>query len=179
VWASVIWGERSTGTEEEHSEDGGDDVQTVDGSGSGGGANPILCLPERDEDDTFWTRADVTQTVSGKNKMRVESMSIVHQRKDLLWKEAVKNEQASLVDHRIQDHIGEHRWQHIVASFVGKHVFQHVFQNVFQYFEWSRSIFFTVEFVLDIIKKHILQYVGNTNKRSRVVNSSPTSLVKP
>jgi hypothetical protein len=144
VWGSVIWGERSTRTEEEHSEDGGDDVETVDGSGSGGG-------------------------------------DMVRQQKDLLWKEVVKNEQASLVDLRLQDHIGEHRWQHIVASFVGKHVFQHVFQ----YFEWSRSIFFTVEFVLDIIKKHILQYVGNTNKRSRVVNnprvvnSSPTSLVEP
>ncbi len=46
---------------------------------------------------------------SGKNKMRVENMSIVLQRKDLSWKEVTKNEQTSLDDRCLRDHIVRHR----------------------------------------------------------------------
>jgi hypothetical protein len=37
---------------------------------------PILRLPERNEEDTRWTRADVTKPVSVKNKLTVEDMTL-------------------------------------------------------------------------------------------------------
>jgi hypothetical protein len=84
--------------DEEQSEEGHDEVEVVKGSGSRASATPILRLPERNEEDTRWTRADGTKPASAKNKLTVEDMARVCKRKELLWKEVAKNEQDSLVD---------------------------------------------------------------------------------
>jgi hypothetical protein len=84
--------------DEEQSEEGDDEVEVVKGSGSRTSAKPILCLLERNEEDTRWTRVDATKPGSVKNKLTVEDMARVCKHKELLWKEVVKHEQTSLVD---------------------------------------------------------------------------------
>ena len=69
---------------EEESEYGDDDVEVVQASGSRASAKPILCFPERNDEDTFWTRADETKPVSAKNKFKPEDMARVRQRKNLM-----------------------------------------------------------------------------------------------
>jgi hypothetical protein len=76
--------------DEEQSEEGEDEVQLVQDSGSCASATPILCLSERNEEDTVWTRTDDSKPVSRKNKLTVEDMARVHKRKEPLWKEVVK-----------------------------------------------------------------------------------------
>ena len=58
--------------DEEQSEEGDDDVLEVEASGSRASAKPILRLPERNDEDTVWTRADGTKPASGQNKLTVE-----------------------------------------------------------------------------------------------------------
>jgi hypothetical protein len=50
--------------DEEQSEEGDDEVEVVKGSGSRTSVTPILRLPERNEEDTRWTRADDTKPAS-------------------------------------------------------------------------------------------------------------------
>jgi hypothetical protein len=103
--------------DEEQSEEGHDEVEVVKGSGSRASATPILRLPERNEEDTRWTRADGTKPASAKNKLTVEDMARVCKRKELLWKEVAKNEQDSLVDRWLRDQVKPERWDHIAAVF--------------------------------------------------------------
>jgi hypothetical protein len=102
---------------EEQSEECHDEVEVVKGSGSRTSTTPILRLPERNEEDTCWTRSDVTKPDSAKNKLTVEDMTRVCKRKDLLWKEVTKNEQASLVDRWLRDQVKPERWDHIATVF--------------------------------------------------------------
>jgi hypothetical protein len=44
--------------DEEQSEDGTDDVYEVEASTSRASDKPILRFPERNDEDTFWTRVD-------------------------------------------------------------------------------------------------------------------------
>ncbi len=103
--------------DEEQSEEGHDEVEVVKGSGSRASDRPILCLPERNEEDTRWTRDDGTKPVSTKNKLTVEDMARVYKRKDLLWKEVVKNEKDSLVDPWLWDQVKPERWDHVATVF--------------------------------------------------------------
>jgi hypothetical protein len=91
--------------DEEQSEEGHDEVEVVKGSGSRSSDTPILRLPERNEEDTRWTRAHGTKPDSVKNKLTVEDMARVCKHKELLWKEVAKNEQSSLVDHWLRDQV--------------------------------------------------------------------------
>ena len=106
------WGEGS-GDEDER-EEGYDDVIEVESSGSRDSVNPILRLPERNEEDTAWTRADGTNPVSAKNKLKSEDMATVRKHKDLLWTEVAKNDQDSLVDRWWRDQIKLTTWDKIV-----------------------------------------------------------------
>ena len=90
------WGEGS-GDEEER-EEGDDDLIEVHPSGSRDSVKPILCLPERNEEDTDWTRADGTKPASVKNKLKSEDMATVRKHKNLMWTEVAKNDQDSLLD---------------------------------------------------------------------------------
>ncbi len=92
-------------------------VLSVEASGSRGSVKPILRLPERNEEDTVWTRADGTKPVSGKNKLTSEEMATVRKRKDLMWTEVSKNDQDSLVDRWLWDRIKPERWDKIVQVF--------------------------------------------------------------
>jgi hypothetical protein len=83
--------------DEEERGDGNDDVLEVEASGSRGSVKPILRLPERNEEDTPWTRADGTKAASVKHKLTSEDMATVRKRKDLMWTEVDKNDQDSLV----------------------------------------------------------------------------------
>jgi len=103
--------------DEEQSEQGDDEVVVLDGSGSRTSDKPILCLPERNEEDTGWTRDDGSKSPTGRNKLTVEDMTRVLKHKELLWKEVAKNEQTSLVDRWLWDHIKPERWVHIVVVF--------------------------------------------------------------
>ena len=85
--------------------------------GSRASAKPILRFPERNDEDTFWTRGDETKPVSAKNKFKSEDMTRVRQRKELLWTEVVKNDPTSLVDRWLWDHIKVDRWEHITGVF--------------------------------------------------------------
>ncbi len=67
------WGEGS-GDEEER-EEGDDDLIVVESSGSLDYMKPILRLPERNEEDTAWTRADGTKPASVKHKLKSEDMA--------------------------------------------------------------------------------------------------------
>ncbi len=67
------WGEGS-GDEEER-EEGDDDLMEVDPSESRDNVKPILRWPERNEEDTVWTRADGTKSARVKNKLKSEDMS--------------------------------------------------------------------------------------------------------
>ena len=55
--------------DEEQNSEGDDDVEEVEASGSRASAKPILCLPERNDEDTAWTRADGTTGVDGKENV--------------------------------------------------------------------------------------------------------------
>jgi hypothetical protein len=103
--------------DEEQSEEGHDEVEVVKGSGSRVSVTPILRLSERNEENTRWTRADDSKPVSVKNKLTVEDMARVCKRKELLWKEVAKNEQASLVDRCLRDQVKPERWDHITTVF--------------------------------------------------------------
>ncbi len=81
--------ERGSG-DEEQSEEGDDEVQVVEESGSLTSATTILRLPERNEEDTTWTRDDDSKSTSGKHKLTVEVMTRVRKQKELLWKEVAK-----------------------------------------------------------------------------------------
>ncbi len=70
--------------DEEQSEDGTDDVQEVEASGTRASTKPILRFPERNDEDTFWTRTDETKPACVKNKFKSEDMTRVRQRKELL-----------------------------------------------------------------------------------------------
>ena len=109
------WGEGS-GDEEER-EEGDDDLIVVDPSGSRDCMKPILRLPERNEEDTAWTRADGSKPASVKNKLKSEDMSTIRKRKDLMWTEVVKNDQDSLVDRWLGDQIKPDTWDKIVQVF--------------------------------------------------------------
>ncbi len=67
-------------------------------SESTGSAIPILCFPERNVEDTDWTRTDGTKHVSDKNKVKTDDRTRVRQHKEFLSKEVVRIEQDSLLD---------------------------------------------------------------------------------
>ncbi len=83
----------------------------------GTGVKPILCFPEKNDEDTFWTHTDETNPASVKNKFKSEDMTRVRQRKELLWTEVAKNDPTSHVDHWWRDHIKTDRWDHIAGVF--------------------------------------------------------------
>jgi hypothetical protein len=60
--------------------------------GSRASAKPILCLSERNDEDTSWTHTDETKSDSVKNKFKSEDMSRVRQGKELQWTEVTKND---------------------------------------------------------------------------------------
>jgi hypothetical protein len=95
--------------DEEQSEDGPDDVQEVEESGSRASVKPILCFPERNDEDKFWTRTDETKSSSVKNKFKFEDMDRVRERKGFLWTEVVKNDPTSLVDRWFREGPGPHQ----------------------------------------------------------------------
>ena len=78
---------------------------------------PILCLPERNEEDTTWTRTDGTKPPSAKNKLKSEDMVTIRKRKGLMWTEVTKNDQDSLVDHWFRDQIKPDTWDKIDQVF--------------------------------------------------------------
>ncbi len=47
--------------DEQQNSEGDDDVEEVEASGSRASAKPILRLPERNDEDTAWTRSDATK----------------------------------------------------------------------------------------------------------------------
>ena len=47
--------------EEQQNSEGDDDVEEVEASGSRASAKPLLRLPESNDEDTTWTRADGTK----------------------------------------------------------------------------------------------------------------------
>jgi len=102
---------------EEESEYGDDDVEVVQASGSRASAKPILRLPERNGEDTAWTRADGTRSATVKNKFKSEDMARVGQRKELMWKEVSKNDATSLLDRWLRDQIKPERWDKVVSVF--------------------------------------------------------------
>ncbi len=119
--------------DEEEREEGDDDVLEEQASGSRDSAKPILRLPERNDDDTAWTRADGTKPASAKNKLKCEDMGAVRERKDLMWTEVAKNDQDSLVDRWLRDQIKPATCDKLVHAFPqrGQHLTQ---QN------WVRQI---------------------------------------
>jgi hypothetical protein len=78
---------------------------------------PILRLPERNEEDTAWTRADGTKPASAKNKLKSEDMATIRKRKNLMWTEVAKNDQDSLVDRWLRDQIKPATWDKIAQVF--------------------------------------------------------------
>jgi hypothetical protein len=106
----------------EDSEEGTDDVQEVEALGSRVSVKPILSFPERNDEDTFWTRTDETKTASVKKKFKSEDITRVRQHKEIQWTEVVKNDPTSLVDHWLWDHIKSDRWDHIVGVFPKKNL---------------------------------------------------------
>jgi hypothetical protein len=109
------WGEGS-GDEEER-EEGDDDLIVVESSGSRDRMKPILCLSERNEEDTAWTHSDGTKPVSVKHKLKSEDMSTIRKRKVLMWTEVAKNDQDSLVDPWLRDQIKPATWDKIDQVF--------------------------------------------------------------
>ncbi len=53
--------------QEQQNSEGGDDAQEVEASGSRASAKPVLRLPERNDEDTAWTRADGTKPAPNYN----------------------------------------------------------------------------------------------------------------
>jgi hypothetical protein len=100
--------------EEKQNSKGDDDVEEVEGSGSRASTKPILRLPERNDEDTSWTRANGTKPVSGKNKLTVEDMGRVRKRKEFMRSEVTKNE---VVDRWLRDQVKPERWNHITTAF--------------------------------------------------------------
>ncbi len=86
-------------------------------SGSRDITKPILRLPERNDDDTAWTRADETKPTSAKNKLKYDDMGTVRERKALMWTEVAKNDQDSLVDRWLRDQIKPATWDKVVQAF--------------------------------------------------------------
>ena len=109
------WGEGS-GDEEER-EEGDDDLMEVEPSGSRDSVKPILRWPERNEEDTVWTRADGTKPDRAKNKLKSEDMATIRKRKNLMWAEVAKNDQDSLVDRWLRDQIKPATWDKIAQVF--------------------------------------------------------------
>ena len=109
------WGEGS-GDEEER-EEGDDDLMEVEPSESRDSVKPILRLPERNEEDTAWTRDHGTKAASAKNKLKSEDMATIRKRKDLMWTEVTKNDQDSLVDRWLRDQIKPAKWDKIAQVF--------------------------------------------------------------
>jgi hypothetical protein len=108
--------EEGSGDEEER-EEGDDDLIVVESSGSRDYMKPILRLPERNEEDTVWTRSDGTKPVSAKHKLKSEDMATIRKRKDLMWTEVGKNDQDSLVDRWLRDQIKPATWDKIDQVF--------------------------------------------------------------
>ena len=102
---------------EDEGEEGEEDVVEVQGAGSRASAKPILCLPERNDTDTAWTRTDGTGSATARNKYKPEDMSRVRQRKEQLWTEVSKNDVTGLVDRWLRDQIKPERWDKVVATF--------------------------------------------------------------
>ncbi len=53
-------GSAKVSCQEQQNSEGDEDVE-VEASGSRASAKPILCLPERNDEDTAWTRVDGTK----------------------------------------------------------------------------------------------------------------------
>ena len=68
------------------------EVLVVEVSGSRASTKPILCLSERNDDDTDWTCSDGRRTDCGRNKVKTEDITSVRKRKEMLSKEVVKCE---------------------------------------------------------------------------------------
>jgi hypothetical protein len=110
------WGEGSG--DEEEGEEGDDNLIEVQPSGSRDSVKPILRLPpERNEEDTSWTRTDGTKPASAKNKLKSEDMTTIRKRKGLMWTEVAKNDQDSLVDRWFRDQIKRDTWDKIDQVF--------------------------------------------------------------
>ncbi len=109
------WGEGS-GDEEER-EEGDDDLIEEQTPGSRDIEQPILRLPERNEEDTAWTRADGTKPSSAKNTLKSDDMATIRKRKGLMWTEVAKNDQDSLVDRWLRDLIKPATWDKIDQVF--------------------------------------------------------------
>ncbi len=99
---------------EQQNSEGDDDVQEVEAPASRASDKPILRLPERNDEDTDWTRTDGTKPASVKNKMPVEDMTIVRQRKELMRAAVAKNQ---VVDRWLRDQIKSERWERIATPF--------------------------------------------------------------
>ena len=92
-------------------------MEEVEASGSRASAKPIFRLPERNDEDTAWTRADGTKPSSAKNKLKSEDMATIRKRKNLMWAEVAKNDQDSLVDRWLRDQIKPATWDKIAQVF--------------------------------------------------------------
>jgi hypothetical protein len=68
------------------------EVMVVEASGASASSKPILRLPERNDDDTVWTRDDDNRSVCGRNKVKTEDITRVRKRKEMLSKEVAKCE---------------------------------------------------------------------------------------
>ena len=99
--------------DDEEREEGDDDLIEVGPSGSRDSVQPLLRLPERNEEDTGWTRTDGTKPASAKNKLKCEDMATVRTRKNLMWTEVAKNDQDSLLDRWLRDHVKPATWDKI------------------------------------------------------------------
>jgi hypothetical protein len=100
--------------DDQQNPEGDDDVEEVEASGSRASSKPILRLPERNDEDTDWTRTDGTKPASGKNKMPVEDMVRVRKHKELMRAEVDKND---IVHRWLRDHIKLDRWDKIAGAF--------------------------------------------------------------
>lgn len=79
-----------------------------------------MWLPERNEEDTGWTRLAKTNTghgLSGKNKYKVESLEIVSHRKDKLDKVVVRQETSSDTDKWVREDVSKKKWYHNTIQF--------------------------------------------------------------
>ena len=54
---------------------------------------------------------------SGRNKVKTEDITRVHERKGLLSKEVVKSEKSSLVDRCLWDHVRPLTWDNCAVTF--------------------------------------------------------------
>lgn len=102
-------GRKGSGDEGQH-EEGHDEVEILEETSSIDTDKPILCLSERNDADTGWTRDDGTLTPCGKNKMKTDDIQTVRQRKELLSKEVEKNETGSLLDRWMDDKVKPPVW---------------------------------------------------------------------